>query len=121
MHIRPYLFVIGIGVLVALYFDWAPLLFAIAGLLLFEGITNLALARFTPAGLSTASPDSPGRFHFEADRLWRLIVGGMLGLSYGLFPDALWFIPWFVGFAVAGAGLSGVCPMLVMLRSAGFR
>jgi hypothetical protein len=38
-----------------------------------------------------------------------------------LFYDKLWVLAWFVGFAVTGAGLSGVCPVLMLLRAIGFQ
>jgi hypothetical protein len=35
--------------------------------------------------------------------------------------DVLWFFPWFMGFAIMGAGASGICPVLLGLRWAGFK
>jgi len=35
--------------------------------------------------------------------------------------DFLWLLPWFVGFALIGAGLSGICPMVLALRWLGLR
>ena len=35
--------------------------------------------------------------------------------------DMLWFFPWFMGFAILGAGASGVCPVLLGLKYIGFR
>ena len=61
------------------------------------------------------------RFEFEADRAWRLLVGSLLGLSFIFFYQVLWFIPWFMGFAIVGAGASGICPMEFSLKRLGFR
>ncbi|RMG29151.1 MAG: DUF2892 domain-containing protein [Gammaproteobacteria bacterium] len=58
---------------------------------------------------------------FEAERALRFIVATLIGLP--LWPPAapLWWLPWFVGFALVGAGLSGICPMVLALRRLGFR
>jgi len=126
MHLRIYMFAIGTTVLVALYFDWAPLLYGVGTLTIFEGFTGLTLTRLLGAGEGVCPalqgiPQGLLQIPFEATRMWRLMVGGMLLLSYGWLPDVLWFIPWFIGFAVTGAGLSGVCPVLMLLKAAGFR
>jgi hypothetical protein len=61
------------------------------------------------------------RFAFEAERAWRLLVGSLLVLSFIFFYQVLWFIPWFMGFAIVGAGASGICPMEFSLKRLGFR
>ncbi len=61
------------------------------------------------------------RFEFEAERAWRLLIGSLLGLSFIFFYQVLWFIPWFMGFAIVGAGASGICPMEFSLKRLGFR
>jgi hypothetical protein len=48
-----------------------------------------------------------------------LIVAALVTVSHS--SAALWFLPWFVGFALLGAGLSGICPMVIGLRWLGFR
>jgi hypothetical protein len=63
----------------------------------------------------------PGRTLFEAERGWRLSVATMLVISLFAFPDVLWFLPWFMGFAILGAGVSGVCPMYLAMRWAGLK
>jgi len=44
-----------------------------------------------------------------------------LFLAYVVFAKYLWFVPWFIGFALFGAGVSGVCPSLSLLKWMGFR
>ena len=39
MNLRTYMFAVGATVLVALYVDWPPLLYGLAALVAFEGIT----------------------------------------------------------------------------------
>ena len=49
----------------------------------------------------------------------------MLGGSYFLWNEydieVIWLIPWFMGFAIMGAGVSGVCPGLLLMRWVGFK
>ena len=84
------------------------------------------------------------RFSFSAERAWRLIVALMLLLTFVLFnayfnsyfgdyfqlfsPQFMeqfayinWFFPWFLGFAIFGAGISGVCPVLISVKWFGFK
>ena len=56
----------------------------------------------------------------EAEQAWRLVVGLLLDVTF-YFYDQLWFFPWFMGFAIFGAGLSGVCPVLLAIRWIGFK
>jgi hypothetical protein len=124
---RPYMFLAGVALLSGLYLELPALVYAVGGLFLFEGVTDLRVARlFRPAAAQAACPgDSeagdPGRLGLAADRAWLLIIGLVLLLSYGLAYDQLWFLGWFLGFAIAGAGLSGVCPLLVSLKLAGLK
>ncbi|MDH3513806.1 MAG: DUF2892 domain-containing protein, partial [Gammaproteobacteria bacterium] len=67
------------------------------------------------------SPGVKARVNFEAERALRLAVAGFLIVSYVFFNESLWFFPWFIGFALFGAGLSGICPMVMGFRWLGFR
>ena len=40
---------------------------------------------------------------------------------FGPWNTQLWIVPWFIGFALFGAGLSGICPMVLGLKRLGFR
>jgi hypothetical protein len=69
--------------------------------------------------------DMNSRFDFEAYRMWRITVALVLVVTFAMIHefgyDMLWFFPWFMGFAIIGAGVSGVCPGLLALRWVGFR
>ena len=124
MRERVYMFSVGVALLAALYFDLPWLVYALIGLMVFEGLTNLRAANlFMPAAAATAPsvPERSPRFNFSAQRAWHLVMAMVLTVSYALFYGELWFFTWFVGFAVTGAGLSGVCPVLIFLRMAGFK
>lgn len=124
MRERLYMFSVGVSLLAALYFELPWLVYALIGLMVFEGLTNLRVANLfvpVPAVAGPAIPEQPIRFNFAAQRAWHLVMAMVLTVSYVLFYGHLWFFPWFVGFAVTGAGLSGVCPVLIFLRMAGFK
>jgi len=125
---RLYRTLLGGLILILQYFDLRQAMTALVILLLFEGVTNLRLPimvnrllRIDPARLPEPPPNPRARWGMEAERMWRLVVGGMLLVGAVLYPDVLWFLPWFMGFAILGAGLSGVCPVLFAIRALGFR
>lgn len=128
MDIRTYRLILGASLLVSLYFDFAYLMHALIGILFFEGITNWRLpllvqklrgSAIAGADKNQAPPHRKYRFNFEAERAWCLVVASMLLITYVLFYDLLWFFPWFMGFAIFGAGVSGVCPVQTGLKWAG--
>lgn len=132
MSDRTYRLILGALLLLALYFDLHYFIYAATALLLLEGITNLRIPLLVQKVLGTSSaidetndnlaPLQCNRcYSFEAERAWRLVVASMLFLTYALFYDLLWFFPWFMGFALFGAGVSGVCPMLIGIKWAGFK
>jgi hypothetical protein len=122
---RLYRLLLGLTLLVSLYFDLHLLLMAVIGLQLAEGVSNYRLPllfnqwRGQVGSMPVTSRDAG--IPFEAERAWRLTVALCLILSLLVFPEQLWWFAWFMGFAIFGAGLSGVCPMLVVLQFARFR
>lgn len=121
---------LGATLLACLYYDQLTLAACLVGYLVFEGITNwrlpLVIARLRNQPLQPHSEqilvgDVAVRFSFDAERALRLLVAGSLMVSLYLLPHTLWWLAWFVGFAMLGAGISGVCPMLTVLKMAGFR
>ncbi len=130
MSNRMYRMIFGATLLLALYFDVHQAVYALAGLAAFEAITNLRVpmlvSRLRHGNNGDPDEGSLGiHFHprttFEAERGFRLSVAAMLGISLFVYPDVLWFIPWFMGFAILGAGISGVCPMFLALKWAGLK
>ena len=130
MSNRLYRLIFGTTLLLALYFDVNQAIYALAGLAVFEAITNLRIPLLVSRLRyhNDGDPDEgslgiqfPVRTLFEAERGWRLSVATMLVLSMFAFPDALWFFPWFMGFAILGAGVSGVCPMYLVMKWIGLK
>ena len=118
--------ILGIWLVVALYSGMHLMTLALVGLLLFEGITNwripVLLTRLREKPVSQdGRAGNRHRIPFDAERMLRLLIVLFLMISYVIFPHYLWWVPWFIAFALLGAGLSGVCPMVMMLRWVGFQ
>lgn len=129
---RVFRLFIGACILAALYFEQRPLVIGLIVVLLFEGLTNWRIPMLVSRirygfGASPTIEKTCWPIHaffkidFDAERAWRFSVAIMLSITYLLFYDQAWFIPWFMGFAIFGAGLSGVCPMLLSLKLFGFK
>jgi hypothetical protein len=127
---RFYRLLFGIALLLSLYFDLYPVMYGLIGLAMFEGATNLRVARLV-SRLRSGNDGDPyegslgiafkARTRFEAERGWRMTVALMLIVSMFVYPKALWFFPWFMGFAIMGAGISGVCPVFLALKWVGLK
>ncbi len=132
MSDRIYRSALGLALLLGLYFELSELIYFLIAMLFFEGLTNLRLPKivchFSRCATKIkdfteyqADPFNVNyRFSMEAEQAWRLVVGLLLAVTYH-FYDQLWFFPWFMGFAIFGAGLSGVCPVLLAIRWIGFK
>lgn len=124
---RNYRLLFGLAILIALYFDLTYFMYGLIGLIFAEGLTNwripLLVSRFTQNPGADALPMETFDFKWPlpVERAWRLVVGFMLFLTAVLFNEIVWFLPWFMGFAIFGAGVSGVCPMLHGLHFLGCR
>ena len=130
MSNRIYRLFVGLVLLVGLYFDLPWLIYALIIVVMFEGITNMRipilvsrLRKGPAADLNEGTLYLPfkQRFSFEAERAWRLVLGIVLIFVYVLYYDVVWAFAWFMGFAIVGAGLSGVCPLFMTLKWLGFR
>ena len=129
MSNRLYRLFVGLILLTGLYFDLPVLIYTLIAVVLFEGITNLRIPvivskiRSTPGNMDEGTLGLPfrQRFNFDAERAWRLLLGSVLILVYVIFFDKVWYLAWFMGFAILGAGLSGVCPLFISLKWLGFR
>jgi len=127
---RTYRTLLGLLLLVSLYFELSIFLYSIILILFIEGITNFRIPGIVCAIRKCVTKKAPdyvnmelvpdARFNIESERVWRIVVGAFLLLGYAL-NDSLWFLPWFMGFAIFGAGLSGVCPVLLAIRWLGFK
>ena len=131
MSNRTYLFFIGMYILAALYLELDIMIYAVVTLLFIEGILdwNLSWLLYKLRGVEPESgllllTKSP-KYNFEAMRALRLVLASVVLASYVAVHEyqieMLWFFPWFLGFAVLGAGVSGVCPVYLAMRWLGFK
>ena len=121
---RYFRLILGSTLIILLIVQNDTLVYAYIGLLLFEGVTNwripiliYRLRRVQPD--DTISCVSP--INFESERLLRLVVAALLIITYIIFPDTLWFFPWFVAFMLFMAGVTNICPMAMFFSWLGFR
>jgi hypothetical protein len=131
MSERVYLFIVGVYILISLYLANDLMIYALSLWLLFEAITDIRLTTISQKMMHKTVP--PGlivfqarqRFDFDALRAWRITVAIFLGGSLLLLKEHnveyVWFFPWFMGFAIMGAGASSVCPVLLFIRWLGFK
>jgi len=131
MSNRIYLFIVGVWILTALYLESNIIIYVLVVILLLEGVTGLTISSISQkirkvqleSGLLQYSKKP--RFNFDAFRMLRILLSIVVLASYVAVNeyniDMLWFFPWFFGFAVLGAGVSGVCPVYLAIRWLGFK
>jgi len=118
--------ILGAILLVSLYADIEIIIYVLIGIVLLEGITNWRVPVIVNKirNIDNSANDLliDSRFNIEAERMFRFTVGGFMLATYPLGPDSVvWFFPWFMGFAILGAGVSGICPALALFKWLGFR
>ncbi len=141
---RTYRLVVGSLLLIFLYLTLNTGIYLLILMMFLEGISGYLLPdvanrfwnRSSANDENLAPIQNKTRFSFVAERAWRLLVSLLLFFSFALFsqnlailPQAMinnfsyinWFFPWFMGFAIFGAGISGICPVLISVKWAGFK
>ena len=122
MSDRLFRLVYGLTLLVALYFKLANVVLVLVGILVFEAVTNRLFIKslgrlfrgdFGPKDMHIRTPAA--KYKFEAEQGLRLIMASVLIIGI-VYSDLAWFLPWLVGFALVAAGLSGICPVFLLLR-----
>ena len=126
---RAYRLVIGVLLLAFLFFRVDYAIWALLILMSFEGLTNwrvpIVVSRvlYPNSALHVTEGENP-RFNinYDAERMLRWIV--MLLILFGVMEYSerfFWFFPWFVGLMLILAGVTGICPMVMVLRKMGFK
>lgn len=117
----------GLWIVVGLYLSSMVVIYALIAVLLFEGLTNFRVPAMVSrlrygADKVINEPNPCGDcFSFEAERALRFIIVILIFASTLPIAEVIWWFPWFVGFALIGAGLSGICPIVLTLRWVGFK
>lgn len=128
MSEKNFRIVLGAWLVAGLLLNSQYVIYALTGLMLFEGLTNIRIPGLItrirshdhqPNSANGLNPNA--RVSFEAERGLRLIVIILILIPMNSDIEFLWMLPWFVGFALIGAGLSGICPMVLALRWLGLR
>jgi hypothetical protein len=124
MSERFFRMIVGAWILVGLFLGSVEVIYALAAVLLFEGVTNQRLPTLV-SKLRYGKEWSPfqlkdSRYSFEAERVLRFIVVVFVVVPFQPGFEILWWIPWFFGFAILGAGLAGICPIVISLRFIGW-
>lgn len=128
MSERTFRLILGGTLLLLLFWERFDVLYVYIGIVAFEGLTNLRVPvlisrmRYGRASLNPAGPATgTHKYDFDAERVLRLVIVVFLIVSLFVFPRSLWFFPWFVGFALFMAGVTGICPMAMFIRKLGFK
>ncbi len=128
MNERIFRLLLGATLLLILFFEQNDLLYVYIGIITFEGLSNwriptlISKLRHGPAYFEIAA-NAPGtyKYNFEAERAFRLVIAFFLFVPCCIFPRTLWFFPWFVGFALFMAGITGICPLSISFKKLGFK
>ncbi len=51
----------------------------------------------------------------------RPVVAAILIIGFVVWPDTLWFFPWFIGIVLVAAGVTDICATAMALQWLGFR
>jgi hypothetical protein len=128
MSERNFRLILGGTLLLILLYGRVDLFYVYIGVVAFEGLTNWRIPLLvSKLRYGREIRDSSGRaacinkYNFDAERALRLIIAGFLIVSLVLFPKVLWFFPWFMGFALTMAGMTGICPMAIFIKKMGFK
>lgn len=120
----------GIYLLTALYLDLDILIYIFMGVFLFEAATNwrvptivsrIRYGKNAAARAEMSTMPIKTHFRFEAERMLRLTVAFLLIFTFIVYPEPMWFFPWFIGMMLLSAGITNICPMVMFYRYLGFR
>ncbi len=124
---RGFRIILGLWLIVGLYFNSVEIIYALIAMLILEGVTNcnvpllVCKVRFGAKHPGCEKKLATSKISFEAERALRFIVVLFISLPFIPGLEFLWWLPWFIGFALIGAGFSGICPLVISLRYIGLR
>ena len=118
----------GLTLLFILFMKWDYVFYGYIFVLIFEGTTNLRIPILItrwrygrPADVPPARKDAWIKgIEWESERLFRFIIVIFL-VPAVYYSEALWFLPWFVGFGLTMTGSTNFCHMTTFLLRVGFR
>lgn len=117
----------GIYLIAALYIESDMMIYTFMALLTIEAIVNIRVPVLVMKLTNSVidEDDEQGNncytFSIDSERLLRLVVVAFLLVTYVLFPEPVWFFPWFIGAMLLLAGITNICPMVMMFQYVGFK
>ena len=126
---RAYRIIIGILIIVFLFFHIDYAMWSLMLLMSFEALTNWRVPIITSKILYpndviivSEGENQNSTVNYEAERMLRwvamtLMLMGMVNYTEDLF----WYLPWLVGLMLLISGVTGICPMVMALRKIGLK
>lgn len=105
-------------------------IYIVLGILTFEALTNwripiivtrIRYGKEYKQYLQTPKPGNRFLSKIEAERFLRIGVIVFVCLPYIVSIEYIEFIPWFVATALSLAGITNICPMVILLKYSGMR
>ena len=125
---RAYRFILGLSIITFLLLEWDLAIYIFLAVFIIEGITNwripilISKLRYRNQNFQVSEGENEDyTVNLEAERMLRPTVALFVFLGFIVFPEALWFIPWFVGLNLLIAGTTGVCALVMFYRRIGLR
>ena len=126
---RAYRIIIGVLIIVFLFFHIDYAMWSLMALMSFEALTNwrvpiIASKLLYPNDVIIVSEgeNQNSTINYEAERMLRwiamiLMLTGLISYTENMF----WYLPWLVGLMLLISGVTGICPMVMALRKAGLK
>lgn len=128
MSERTNRFTLGLCLIGFLFLEWNYGVYALIFVLVFEAITNLRIVTLLPGvqfdtdGINSETDLSRSfKYSYEAERITRFTVATTICLGFIAYNELLWFLPYFVGLNLLLAGVTGLCPLVMLYKKIGFR
>jgi len=125
MSERTFRIVQGAYLLIALFLEIEMMIYIFLGVFLFEAISNwripILISRLRYGQeVVDGQGENVTRSKVESERMFRITIDLFL-FSYVIYPEALWFMPWFLAVMLLLAGITKICPIILFFRYLGFR
>jgi len=126
---RAYRLVVGISMLIFLFLQWDFAMYLLLFIWFIEALTNwripilVSKLRFPNDAIKVTEGENRNcTINYEAERMLRWVVFILVALGFLTYTtDLFWFFPWFVGLMLLLAGVTGICPMVMILRWIGMK
>lgn len=126
---RTYRIIIGVLIIVFLFFHLDYAMWSLMLLMSFEALTNwrvpiIASKLLYPNDVIIISEgeNQNSTVNYEAERMLRWVAMGLMLMGLiGYTENLFWYLPWLVGLMLLISGVTGICPMVMALRRIGLK